>query len=53
MARAYRALGLHDLETAAIRVLRLNFPDSPQIAFLEDPRGYEKAQKGQSFLKFW
>jgi len=53
MARAYRALGMHDLETDTIRVLRLNYPDSPQIALLEDQRGYEKAQKGRSFWRFW
>jgi outer membrane protein assembly factor BamD len=53
MARAYRALGMHNLETDTIRVLRINYPDSPQIALLEDPRGYERAQKGRSFWKFW
>jgi len=53
MARAYRKLGMRDLESDAIRVLRLNYPDSPQIAWLEDPRGYEKAQKGRPFWMFW
>jgi outer membrane protein assembly factor BamD len=53
MVRAYRALGMHDLEADTLRVLRLNYPDSPQIALLEDPRGYEKAQKDRSFWKFW
>jgi outer membrane protein assembly factor BamD len=53
MARAYRALGMHDLEADSIRVLRINYPDSPQIAWLEDPRGYEKAQKDGSFWMFW
>jgi outer membrane protein assembly factor BamD len=53
MVRAYRALGIHELEADSLRVLRLNYPDSPQIALLEDPRGYEKAQKRGAFWKFW
>jgi len=53
MARAYRALGMHNLEEDSIRVLRLNYPDSPQIGWLEDPRGYDKARKKSPFWKFW
>jgi outer membrane protein assembly factor BamD len=53
MVRAYRELGAADLEAASMRVLRLNYPDSPEIALLEDPRGYELARKGSSFWKFW
>jgi outer membrane protein assembly factor BamD len=53
MVRAYRALGLSELEDDAMRVLQLNYPDRPEIAWLEDPRGFEKAQKRSSFWKFW
>jgi outer membrane protein assembly factor BamD (BamD/ComL family) len=53
MVRAYRELGATDLEADAMRVLRLNAPDSPEIALLEDPRGYERARKASSSWKFW
>ena len=53
MARAYQTLGLNDLADDAIKVLSLNYPDRPEIAWLNDPRGYEKAQKRSSFWKFW
>jgi len=53
MVRAYRELGATELETDAMRVLRMNAPDSPEIALLEDPRGYELARKGSSGWKFW
>ena len=53
MVRAYRALELDALADDALRVLRLNYPDSPEIALLEDPRGYEAAQKRGSLLGFW
>ena len=53
MVRAYRALGVPELEADAMRVLRMNYPDSPEIALLEDPRGYELARKGSSIWKFW
>ena len=53
IVRAYRALGLDELESDALRVLQLNYPDRPEIAWLEDSRGYEKAQRGSSFWKFW
>ena len=54
MTRAYRILGIDDLADDSLRVLRLNYPDSPEIAWLEDPRGYEKAQKrSESWWRFW
>jgi outer membrane protein assembly factor BamD len=53
MVRAYRKLGVADLEADAMRVLRINYPDNPDIALLEDPRGYEVARQGPSFWKFW
>jgi outer membrane protein assembly factor BamD len=54
MTRAYRKLGIDDLADDALRVLQLNYPDSPEIAWLEDPRGYEKAQKKSgSWWRFW
>lgn len=53
MVRAYRTLGLEDLEADALRVLSLNYSDRPEIAWLNDPRGYEKAQKKPPFWKFW
>jgi outer membrane protein assembly factor BamD len=54
MTRAYRILGVDDLADDALRVLRLNYPDSPEVAWLEDPRGYEKAQKrSESWWRFW
>jgi outer membrane protein assembly factor BamD len=53
MVRAYRTLGLDDLADDALRVLSLNYPDRPEIAWLNDPRGYEKAQRRSSFWKFW
>jgi outer membrane protein assembly factor BamD len=52
MARAYRIMGVDDLADDAIRVLRHNYPDNPDLALLDDPRGYEKAQK-DSWWKFW
>jgi outer membrane protein assembly factor BamD len=53
MVRAYQELGAAELEDDTMRVLRLNYPDSPDIALLEDPRGYEAAKKGKPFWKFW
>jgi outer membrane protein assembly factor BamD len=56
MARAYHTLGLDDLADDAIRVLSLNYPDRPEIEWLKDPDGYEKAQKRakrSAFWKFW
>ena len=56
MVRAYRKLGVNDLADSALRVLQLNYPDNPDIAWLNDPRGYEVAKKGAGFwggLKFW
>lgn len=56
MVRAYRKLGVNDLANSAMRVLQLNYPDSPEIIWLNDPRGYEVAKEGTGFwgsLKFW
>ena len=54
MTRAYRILGIDDLADDSLRVLKLNYPDSPEVAWLEDPRGYEKAQKrSESWWRFW
>ena len=53
MVRAYRALGTAELEADALRVLRTNYPDNPDIALLEDPRGYELAGEESSFWEFW
>ena len=52
-ARAYRKLDAPELEADAMRVLRMNYPDSPEIPLLEDPRGYEVARKGSSSWRFW
>lgn len=35
MAKAYRYLGLKDLADDSLRVLRLNYPDNPEIASIE------------------
>ena len=35
MAKAYRVLGLDDLSTDAVRVLKLNYPEHPGIAEVE------------------
>ena len=53
MTRAYRKLGIDELADDALRVLRLNYPERPEIAWLEDPRGYEAAQKGSRSWKLW
>ena len=56
MIRAYRKMGENDLADSAMRVLQLNYPDSPEIGWLNDPRGYQTAKKGKSLwasLKFW
>ena len=56
MVRAYRKLDVGDMANSAMRVLQLNYPDSPEIAWLNDPRGYETAKRGDDFwdrMKFW
>ena len=56
MVRAYRKLNTPELADSSMRVLQLNYPDSPEIGWLNDPRGYEVAKKGKSLwasLKFW
>ena len=37
----------------AMRVLRTNYPDNPDIALLKDPRGYELAGEESPFWEFW
>jgi hypothetical protein len=46
-------MGADDLADDAIRVLRLNYPDNPDLALLEDPRGYDQARKDSRWWKFW
>ena len=56
MVRAYRKLGVNDMANTAMRVLQLNYPDSPEIGWLNDSRGYDTAKRGDNFLdgmKFW
>ena len=53
MARAYRIMGVDDLADDAIRVLRLNYPDNPDLALLDDPRGYKRDQEEPRWWKFW
>ena len=36
MAKAYKLLGLEQLSNDALRVLRLNYPDHPGIAQVEN-----------------
>ena len=53
MARSYQILGTPELADDAVRVLRTNYPDSPEIARLEHELGYDNAQPESSFWKFW
>jgi outer membrane protein assembly factor BamD len=53
MTRAYRKLGLDGLADDTLRVLRLNYPDLPELAWLEDPRGYDAAQKASRSWTLW
>jgi outer membrane protein assembly factor BamD len=52
MARAYRQLGADDLANDAIKVLRLNYPEHPDLARLDTPGGYP-ADQSPPFWKFW
>jgi outer membrane protein assembly factor BamD len=52
MVRAYRQLGADDLANDALKVLRLNYPDHPDLALLEGPGGYP-ADQPPPFWKFW
>lgn len=52
MVRAYRQLGASDLADDAMKVLRLNYPDHPDVALLEKPGGYPEDQS-PPFWKFW
>jgi outer membrane protein assembly factor BamD len=54
MARAYRELGITELADDAVRVLRINYPDSPELARLEN-RSVSAAEPvdHEPFWKFW
>ena len=52
MARAYRLLGADTLADDAMKVLRMNYPDHPDLARLEAPGGYPDDQS-PPFWKFW
>ncbi|MGD8312929.1 MAG: outer membrane protein assembly factor BamD, partial [Gammaproteobacteria bacterium] len=54
MARAYRELGITELADDAVRVLRINYPDSPELARLEN-RSVSAAGPvdHEPFWKFW
>ncbi len=52
MVRAYRQLGARDLADDAMKVLRLNYPQHPDVARLDSPKGYPSDQS-PPFWKFW
>jgi outer membrane protein assembly factor BamD len=52
MVRAYRQLGASELADDAMQVLRLNYPDLPDLALLDAPGGYPRDQS-PPFWKFW
>ncbi len=52
MVRAYRKLGADELAADSLKVLRLNYPQHPDIALLDAPGGYP-ADQPPSFWKFW
>ncbi len=52
MVRAYRILGADDMAADALKVLRLNYPQSPDLALLDAPGGYP-ADQSPSIWKFW
>jgi outer membrane protein assembly factor BamD len=51
MARAYGELGMNDLADDTMRVLQLNYPDSPELARLENRPVPD--QDDEPFWKFW
>ena len=53
MARAYRKMDENDLAADSVRVLRLNYPDNPDLAALENRPGSATGQSGKPFWKFW
>ena len=53
MVSAYRKLGADDLAADALRVLKLNYPDNPMTARLENSDDYSDGDEGSSFWKFW
>lgn len=52
MVRAYRILEADDLAADALKVLRLNYPQHPDLALLDAPGGYP-ADQSPPFWKFW
>ncbi len=52
MVRAYQQLGARDLADDALKVVRLNYPQHPDLALLSSPEGYP-ADQSPSFWKFW
>jgi outer membrane protein assembly factor BamD (BamD/ComL family) len=52
MVRAYRILEVDDLAADALKVLRLNYPQHPDLALLDAPGGYP-ADQSPPFWKFW
>ena len=52
MVRAYRILHTEELAADALKVLRLNYPQHPDLALLDAPGGYP-ADQSPSFWKFW
>ncbi len=52
MVRAYRLLGADDLADDAMQVLRLNYPQHPDVALLDAPGGYPE-DRPPPFWKFW
>jgi outer membrane protein assembly factor BamD len=53
MARAYKEMGENDLAADTVRVLRLNYPDNPELAALENRPGPVAGQSDKPFWKFW
>jgi len=52
LVRAYRILEADDLAADALKVLRLNYPQNPDLALLESPGGFP-ADQSPPFWKFW
>jgi outer membrane protein assembly factor BamD len=50
MVRAYRKLGMDELADDALRVLRLNYPDNPDIPALAQGRDPKKKKGWFSWL---
>ncbi len=52
MVRAYRALDANELAEGSLKVLRLNYPQHPDLARLESSGGYP-ADQSSPFWEFW